>query len=75
MRLFLIRHGETSWNRRQRCQGVSDVPLSAAGRWQAAALAAVLAEEPLVAVYASPLVRARATAEAIAAPHRLPVRL
>jgi broad specificity phosphatase PhoE len=73
MRLFLVRHGETPWNRRQRCQGASDVPLSATGRAQASALAAALAGEPLAAVYASPLGRALATARAIAAPHRLPV--
>jgi hypothetical protein len=42
MRLFLMRHGEMPWNRRQRCQGVSDAPLSATGRAQAAVLAAAL---------------------------------
>lgn len=73
MRLFLMRHGETPWNRRHRCQGVSDVPLSATGRAQAASLAAALAEEPLAAVYSSPLARAAETARAVAAPHGLPV--
>jgi broad specificity phosphatase PhoE len=72
MRLFLIRHGETPWNRRQRCQGVTDVPLSATGRAQAAGLAAALRGERLVAVYTSPLARALATARAVAAPHGLP---
>jgi probable phosphoglycerate mutase len=73
MYAFLLRHGETTWNRRQRCQGVSDVPLSATGRAQAAGLADALAAEPLAAVYASPLGRALETARAVAAPHRLAV--
>ena len=65
--LTLVRHGVTDWNTSGRFQGHSDVPLSAAGRKQAAALAKhVLSVAPKVdLVYASPLVRARETAEIV----------
>jgi probable phosphoglycerate mutase len=64
MRILLARHGETQWNVEGRCQGQGfDIPLSAAGRAQALALGARLAEVPIVRAVASPLLRARQTAE------------
>ena len=72
-RIIFVRHGETIWNREGRCQGSSDIPLSEIGHEQATTLAAALARESVVAVYSSDLVRARQTADAVAAPHRLPV--
>jgi len=74
LRLFLIRHAQTVWNRDRRYQGWQDSPLSEIGRSQAEAVGRALAKEPLTAVYASTLGRARDTAEAIAAHHGLPVR-
>ena len=71
--LTLVRHAETDWNREQRYQGGSDTALSETGRAQAEAAGRLLAREPLAAVWASPLRRARETAEAIARPHGLPV--
>lgn len=73
-RLVVIRHGETLWNRATRIQGHTDISLSALGLVQAERLAQALADEPLAAIYASDLSRARQTAEAVAAPHGLPVR-
>ena len=70
-RLFLVRHGESVWNAEQRIQGQADPPLSALGTQQACDLAETLSERPLVAVYCSPLVRARETAAYICAPHHL----
>lgn len=74
MRILLLRHAETEWNRERRFQGWRDSPLSAAGREQAEAAARLLAAAPLGAVWTSPLGRARETAAIIAAPHGLPLR-
>ncbi len=74
MRVLLVRHAETEWNRERRFQGWRDIPLSAAGRAQAECAARLLAETPLTAVWSSPLARARETAAIIAAPHRLAVQ-
>ncbi len=52
-----------------------DLPLSPEGRAEAEAAARRLAGEPLDAVYSSPLLRARQTAETIAASHGLAIRL
>ena len=66
MRLFLVRHGETESNRNALALGQADVPLNERGLEQAKMLAHALAKEPVSAVYSSPLVRARRTAETIA---------
>ncbi len=72
-RLILVRHGETSWNHERQVQDWQGIPLSAEGRAQAQKVARALAASGAAAVYASPLGRARETAEIIAKPHRLPV--
>jgi broad specificity phosphatase PhoE len=74
LRVFLVRHGQTDGNAEGRSQGLRDVPLNDRGRRQAAAVGERLRDRPLGAVYASPLTRSVATAEAIAAPHGLEVR-
>lgn len=74
-RVILIRHGETTWNRATRIQGHTDIPLSELGLAQAERLAETLADEPLAAIYASDLSRARQTAEAVAHRQGLPVRI
>src|SRR5262245_32587495 len=74
LRLIVVRHAETDWNRERRYQGRQDTPLSALGRVQAEAAGRMLAAQPLAAVWSSPLARARETAIAIAAPQRLTVR-
>lgn len=73
--LYIIRHGETIWNRDGRFQGSTDIPLSEMGRAQARRVAKVLADKPLDAVYSSPLCRALVTAEAVAEKHGLAVRI
>ena len=74
LRLFVLRHGETESSRARRFTGARDVGLTALGQRQAEAAAAVL-PTPIHAIYAGPLERARTSAEAIAKPHQLPVRL
>lgn len=74
-RLILVRHGETAWNRATRIQGHTDIPLSPLGLAQAERLAQALADEPLAAICASDLSRARQTADALARGRGLAVQL
>jgi broad specificity phosphatase PhoE len=64
--ILLARHGETPYNAERRFQGQGDVPLNARGIEQARELAKLAAREPLAALYASPIRRARQTAEIVA---------
>ena len=63
MRILLARHGETPWNAEGRYQGQIDIPLSPVGEAQATALGERLREVPITRAVASPLSRARRTAE------------
>ncbi len=73
MRLLLVRHAACESDGVPRYWGQSDLPLSQQGIRQAEKLRERLAREPLVAVYASDLRRALATAEIIVQPHGLAV--
>lgn len=67
--LYLVRHGESEWNRIGRIQGRRDSLLTGTGRVQAAALGRMLREllpDPGIDVVASPLGRAFETATIIA---------
>jgi probable phosphoglycerate mutase len=75
MPFFFVRHGESTWNAARRVQGQSDVPLSEAGLAQAHEAAARIAGQPVGALFASPLQRARRTAEIINAVLGLPMSL
>lgn len=66
MRLYLVRHGETAYNRDGLGLGRADVPLTEAGQRQAAALGRRFANVELTRVLSSPLGRALAVASAIA---------
>ncbi len=75
-RLYLVRHGITTWNQTLRMQGQTDVPLAPEGEEQAQRIAGRLANlTPRPdAVWSSDLSRAAQTAEAIARPLGLAVR-
>lgn len=72
-RIYLIRHGETTWNSERRYQGTLNSPLSEAGWDQSYRTRDVLRDASLQAIYSSPLPRAQDTAKVIAEPHGLPV--
>ena len=74
--VFLVRHGETDFNKDRRIQGGdSDTPLNDHGEQQAQALAARLSKETLKAIYCSPVQGAVNTARAIGAGHHLEVNI
>lgn len=65
MKLYIIRHGETEWNKLKKLQGQSDVPLNDYGRELAQITGDALKEVQFDVVYASPLSRAYETAKII----------
>ena len=66
LRVILVRHGETHLNRDGRIQGVNDTSLDEVGRSQARAVAKALSRDLPFQLYASPVARARETAQIIA---------
>src|SRR5437763_11761641 len=76
LRLHLVRHGQTPSNVHMALDSrPPGPPLTEEGQRQAGELAAVLATEPIVAVYASAAVRAQQTAAPVAAAHGRRVRV
>ncbi|WP_265444409.1 histidine phosphatase family protein [Acetivibrio straminisolvens] len=63
--LYLVRHGETDWNKENRCQGHVDTELNSEGILQAKAVAQRLAAFDIDIIYSSALKRAYTTAEII----------
>lgn len=63
MKLYLIRHGETDWNKMGLIQGSSDIPLNEYGRELAKITAEALKDIKYDKVYASPYIRAYETAQ------------
>ena len=75
-KLYLVRHGETIWNRQQRMQGCSnDIELSDSGRVQAEALAERLKDINIDRIFSSSLSRANQTAKMIAKQHNIEVEI
>ncbi len=64
--MYLVRHAESVGNAAEILQGQRDYGLSSRGRMQASRLAERFSGIPLVAIYSSPLARARETARLIA---------
>ena len=66
IKIYLVRHGETQWNRESRIQGREDVPLCAEGFAEAEVCAKGFLGKKISAVLSSPLSRALETAKIIA---------
>lgn len=68
MEIYLLRHGETDWNKEGRLQGRMDVPMNENGRKQISDSAIILTRilSELEVVISSPLVRAYESAEIVA---------
>lgn len=72
--VFLIRHGENDWVGTDRLAGrTPGVHLNEKGRQQAEEVAQLLQQQPIVAVYSSPLDRCMQTAQPLAEALNLPV--
>lgn len=65
MMLYIVRHGETDWNREKRVQGRTDIPLNSYGRHLAEETAEGMKDLRIDIAYTSPLKRAKETAEII----------
>src|SRR5260370_27974528 len=61
--LILLRHGETEWSKEGKHTGRTDVPLTPVGHAAAAALAPLVVQRDIVAVFTSPAQRAVRTAD------------
>lgn len=62
MKIYIIRHGETDWNKVRRLQGRSDIPLNEEGRRLARITGEALSSVNFRCIYISPLRRAKETA-------------
>jgi len=73
MELFIVRHGETVWNKAGRLQGSTDIELSDAGRELARVTGVALKDVAIDKIYSSPLKRAYETACLIKGDRDIPV--
>ena len=73
MKLYVIRHGETDWNRLHLLQGIHDTDLTELGVEQAKEAAKSLKDVPLDAAFVSPLKRTRMTAAILLEGRDIPV--
>jgi alpha-ribazole phosphatase len=65
MKLILVRHGETAWNKEERFRGRMNIPLNADGILQAKLAADFLGRYKIDLIYSSPMKRALQTADEI----------
>ena len=73
MKLYMVRHGETDWNKERRIQGQADIPLNVFGRHLARETAKGLKDIPFDLCFTSPLGRAKETAAIILEGRDVPV--
>lgn len=73
MKLYIIRHGQTDWNRARRLQGRTDIPLNEWGRLVAELTREGLKDVTFDVAFTSPLIRAKETAELILKDRNIPI--
>lgn len=74
MKLYVARHGETSWNLLNKVSGRTDIPLTKTGMQQAQLLAWNAVGKGIEVIISSPLLRARQTAQAVSEAIGVPVQ-
>ena len=72
MKLYIIRHGETAWNKKLLLQGQTDIPLNENGRKLAQVTARALQMVPFDLCITSPLLCAKETAQIILGSRKIP---
>ena len=65
MRLYMMRHGQTDWNKKHLWQGRTDIPLNENGRYVAELTREGMKDIPFDIAFCSPLCRAKETAEIV----------
>lgn len=73
MRLYIIRHGQTNWNKERKLQGRTDIPLNESGREVAELTKEGFKDIPFDIAFTSPLKRAKETAEIILTGRNIPI--
>ena len=74
LRLHIVRHGQTDWNAIRKVQGQRNSELNDTGRQQAASVRQLLRDIEFKAVFASPLLRTRETAEILCQERSNPIQ-
>ena len=72
--VYLVRHGQTAWNKEEIFRGRTDLPLDETGLVQAESVGKYFEGTEIHVIYSSPLARARQTAEKIARIHNLEIQ-
>lgn len=75
MNIYLVRHGETNYNKERLLMGQLDIPLNELGVSQAEKVARVLENKKISKIYSSDLQRASKTAEIINNSQDIPLEL
>ena len=73
MELFIVRHGKTIWNAKNKLQGQTDIELNEDGERSAAELGDMLSHTTIDLIYSSPLKRAIKTAQLISGQRNIPI--
>ncbi len=73
-RIFLARHGQSTWNEQKRVSGQGNPPLTDSGKQQAQLIAEILQRDPPTAIYTSTLTRAVETAQPTALEHNISIQ-